>query len=49
VIGDDTVNPSKVQRVLICNGQFYYELKAKRDELNREVILFLITQRISLL
>ncbi len=30
VIGDETVDAKKVKRVLICNGQFYYELKTKR-------------------
>jgi hypothetical protein len=37
VIGDESVNPSKVKRVLVCNGQFYYELKTKRDELKIDV------------
>lgn len=30
VIADDSADPKKVKRVLICNGQFFYELKAKR-------------------
>jgi len=31
VIEDETADPKKVKRVLVCNGQFYYELKAKRE------------------
>ena len=38
VIGDDSVNAAKVKKVLICSGQFYYALKIKRDELQRDVL-----------
>ncbi len=42
MIEDDTADAKKVKRLLICNGQFYYELKAKREELNLEVYFLLI-------
>ena len=47
VYGDESGNPaSGVKKVLICNGQFYYELRSKRDELQRKVniTLFRILQ-----
>eukprot|EP00919_Chromeraceae_sp_WS-2016_P049959 GHVR01118434.1.p1 GENE.GHVR01118434.1~~GHVR01118434.1.p1 ORF type:complete len:130 (+),score=5.99 GHVR01118434.1:525-914(+) len=28
---EQTGNPSNIKKVLICDGQFYYELKSKRD------------------
>jgi len=31
------VDAKKVKRVLVCNGQFYYEIKTKRDELKIDV------------
>ena len=37
VIPDETADPSKVKKVLLCNGQFYYDLKTMREELKREV------------
>ncbi|HSY24170.1 MAG TPA: 2-oxoglutarate dehydrogenase E1 component [Polyangiaceae bacterium] len=30
VIGDDTVDPGKVRRVLLCSGKVYYDLAAER-------------------
>ncbi len=33
---EDTVNPSKVKRVVFLNGKLYYELLEKRKELGRE-------------
>lgn len=32
----DTVEAAGVRKVIICNGQFYYDIKTKRDELNRQ-------------
>jgi 2-oxoglutarate decarboxylase len=31
VIGDDTVDPASVDRVLMCAGKVYYDLVAERD------------------
>ena len=32
VLGDESnCSPKDVKKVFICNGQFYYELKAKRE------------------
>ena len=35
VLPDNTVNPEKVTRVLLCSGKLYYELAAQRDTLKR--------------
>ena len=38
VYPDESGNPaSGVKKVFFCDGQFYYELRAKRDELKRNV------------
>ena len=47
VYADTTVTASKVKRVFFCNGQFYYDVKARRDELKRDVSILVC--RISLL
>ncbi|MFO0976892.1 MAG: 2-oxoglutarate dehydrogenase E1 component [Planctomycetaceae bacterium] len=36
VLGDTTVNPEKVTRVLLTSGKLYYELAAYRDSLKRD-------------
>ena len=36
LIDDTLVNAEKVQRVILCSGKIYYELLAKREELNEE-------------
>lgn len=38
VIGDSSVVAENVSRVLLCTGKIYYELAAKRDELERQDI-----------
>ena len=35
-IPDDTVDPKKVTRVLLCSGKVYYDLAAKREEVGRD-------------
>ena len=35
VIGDDTVDPAGVRRVLLCSGRVYYDLAAHRKETGR--------------
>ena len=36
VIPDDTVDPKKVTRALLCSGKVYYDLAAKREEEGRD-------------
>jgi len=36
LIDDTLINAEKVQRVVLCSGKIYYELLAKREELNEE-------------
>lgn len=38
----------KIKRVLICNGQFYYDLRAKREELGLEVNDFVMCRMLRL-
>jgi 2-oxoglutarate dehydrogenase E1 component len=38
VIADDTVDPSKVRRILICCGKVFYDLSAERRRRNRDDI-----------
>lgn len=49
VYSDESGTPVEgVKKVFLCNGQFYYELRDKRDEFKRKVIN-LIKLRISIL
>lgn len=38
VIDDATANPEQIQRVVLCSGKIYYELLAKKEELNDEKV-----------
>jgi len=31
---DDNIDPKKVKRIVLCSGKVYYEIRAKRRELN---------------
>ena len=37
VYSDNDVKAEKVKKVLFCNGQFYYDIKNRREELKRDV------------
>ena len=37
---DDTLNPSKVTKLVFCMGKFYYDLLAEREILEREDVAF---------
>ena len=39
---DDPVGPERVRRVLLCSGKIYYDLAARRAELNRQRDLAII-------
>src|SRR3712207_447375 len=36
VVGDDVVDPSKVERVLLCSGRITWDLVVQRDKLERD-------------
>ncbi|CAN1537236.1 SucA 2-oxoglutarate dehydrogenase complex, dehydrogenase (E1) component, and related enzymes [Spirosomataceae bacterium] len=38
IIGDETVDPKKVRKVLLCSGKIYYDLHKRRLDENREDI-----------
>ena len=38
VIGDDSVEPGAVRRVLLCSGRIYYDLLQRREDLGRQDI-----------
>lgn len=40
VIDDPAVNADNIKSLVFCTGKFYYDLKAKREELGREDIAF---------
>jgi len=37
---DDSIDPNNVNKLVFCTGKFYYELLAKREELDRNDIAF---------
>ncbi|ASK29527.1 2-oxoglutarate dehydrogenase E1 component [Chryseobacterium sp. T16E-39] len=38
ILDDPTADPKKVEKVVLCSGKFYFELLAKKEELNAENI-----------
>ena len=46
VIPDASVEPQKVQRVLLCSGKLYYEMDAKRQELGRDDVAILRVEQL---
>ncbi|MEV7965022.1 multifunctional oxoglutarate decarboxylase/oxoglutarate dehydrogenase thiamine pyrophosphate-binding subunit/dihydrolipoyllysine-residue succinyltransferase subunit [Sphaerisporangium sp. NPDC088356] len=46
VIGDSTVNPSDVRRVVLCSGRVYYDLAAARDKQERTDVAIVRLERL---
>lgn len=46
VIDDANVNPEKVERLVFCTGKIYYELLAKKEELNAENVALVRLEQI---
>jgi len=46
IIGDDTVPPTKVTRVLLCTGKVYYDLVAAREERRRDDIAIIRVEQL---
>ncbi|MFC4588172.1 multifunctional oxoglutarate decarboxylase/oxoglutarate dehydrogenase thiamine pyrophosphate-binding subunit/dihydrolipoyllysine-residue succinyltransferase subunit [Sphaerisporangium corydalis] len=46
VIGDSTVEPSNVRRVVLCSGRVYYDLAAARDKQERTDVAVVRLERI---
>ena len=45
IIGDDTVDPKKVRKVLLCSGKIYYDLQKRRlDEKREDIAIIRIEQ-----
>ncbi|MFR9725935.1 multifunctional oxoglutarate decarboxylase/oxoglutarate dehydrogenase thiamine pyrophosphate-binding subunit/dihydrolipoyllysine-residue succinyltransferase subunit [Streptomyces sp. MS19] len=46
VIGDSTVDPAGVRRVVLCSGKVYYELAAEREKLGRRDVALVRLERL---
>ncbi len=46
VIGDDTVNPVDVTRVVLCSGKVYYDLAAARKEADRKDVAIVRVEQV---
>ncbi|MFI7276667.1 multifunctional oxoglutarate decarboxylase/oxoglutarate dehydrogenase thiamine pyrophosphate-binding subunit/dihydrolipoyllysine-residue succinyltransferase subunit [Streptomyces sp. NPDC049879] len=46
VIGDTTVDPAGVRRVVLCSGKVYYELAAEREKLGRQDVALVRLERL---
>ncbi|TDC77605.1 multifunctional oxoglutarate decarboxylase/oxoglutarate dehydrogenase thiamine pyrophosphate-binding subunit/dihydrolipoyllysine-residue succinyltransferase subunit [Streptomyces hainanensis] len=46
VIGDTTVDPAGVRRVVLCSGKVYYELAAEREKLGRQDVALVRIERL---
>lgn len=48
VYSDELSSPSsQIKKVLFCDGQFYYELRTKRDELKRNDIAIIRVEQLA--
>ena len=46
VIDDATADPKKVEKLVFCSGKLYYELLAKKEELNDEKVALVRLEQI---
>ncbi|MEV4322970.1 multifunctional oxoglutarate decarboxylase/oxoglutarate dehydrogenase thiamine pyrophosphate-binding subunit/dihydrolipoyllysine-residue succinyltransferase subunit [Microbispora rosea] len=46
VIGDSTVDPSAVRKVVVCSGRIYYDLLARREKEGRKDVALVRLERI---
>jgi 2-oxoglutarate dehydrogenase E1 component len=46
VLGDTTVDPAKVTKVVLCSGKVYYELAAARDKSGRDDVAIVRLERL---
>ncbi|MFC3823080.1 multifunctional oxoglutarate decarboxylase/oxoglutarate dehydrogenase thiamine pyrophosphate-binding subunit/dihydrolipoyllysine-residue succinyltransferase subunit [Planomonospora venezuelensis] len=46
VLGDTTVNPAEVRRVVLCSGKVYYDLAAAREKLGRTDVAIVRLERL---
>ncbi|MFB9883721.1 multifunctional oxoglutarate decarboxylase/oxoglutarate dehydrogenase thiamine pyrophosphate-binding subunit/dihydrolipoyllysine-residue succinyltransferase subunit [Planobispora siamensis] len=46
IIGDTTVNPAEVRKVVLCSGKIYYDLAAARDARGRTDVAIVRLERI---
>jgi 2-oxoglutarate dehydrogenase E1 component len=46
VIGDDTVDPTATQRILLCSGKVFYELRKQRAERQRDDVAILRVEQL---
>ncbi|MEV7907864.1 multifunctional oxoglutarate decarboxylase/oxoglutarate dehydrogenase thiamine pyrophosphate-binding subunit/dihydrolipoyllysine-residue succinyltransferase subunit, partial [Streptomyces anulatus] len=46
VIGDTTVNPAEVRKVVLCSGKVYYDLAAARDKQGRGDVAIVRIERL---
>ncbi|GIH28902.1 alpha-ketoglutarate decarboxylase [Acrocarpospora phusangensis] len=46
VLGDETVDPSKVTRVVLCSGRIYYDLAAARAKSGRQDVAIVRLERL---
>ncbi|MGW0809572.1 multifunctional oxoglutarate decarboxylase/oxoglutarate dehydrogenase thiamine pyrophosphate-binding subunit/dihydrolipoyllysine-residue succinyltransferase subunit [Nonomuraea sp. NPDC002799] len=46
VLGDQTVDPGKVTKVVLCSGKVYYELAAGRDKSGRDDVAVVRVERL---
>lgn len=46
IIDDATANPEKIEKLILCSGKIYYELLAKKEELNCENVALVRMEQI---
>lgn len=46
VIGDSTVDPSAVRKIVVCSGRIYYDLLARREKSGRNDVALVRLERL---